>query len=723
MGQFIAPGIYIQETDLSQYAPALATAIFAVLGITKKGPVNKPTMITNESDLLQRFGQPTPLSYLIYAGQQYLRNGRQLIVVRVTDGSEVCAQVSVPGTDQVAFLIGARDLAGGVNLSQRKFVRLVRDSVEIVVDLSIGWSGSMTAVTIEHIVSKINAAIADVEVEAEAVATVPGGGSAGPFAKTLTHFPVVPGSLEITAGLIVGTDDGEGNITGTGIAAGAINYATGEITGLTYDAPVAESTVIAADYSYETTPFVGFAAKDNLNSHIVLRSAVAGVAGEISILAYSDSTQDAARNLFGVTVPYTVNGLDADTALDVYAHDLDSGEQSPGEWANDYYVTVDQGTNTGTFRIRVYNADANLLETWDNLTKANVEATVNSGSRYIGVDDLGNDVPPAPATFAAETPTAQSYYLSGGEDGITGLSDADYIGTIDTETGQRSGLKTLEDVNKIDVNLIAVPGISSGVVILELLDLCRRRGDCMAIIDPPLGLSYSKAIDWHNGDGAYDGLHPAFNSSYGAVYWPWIEMYDSINEQRVYTPPSGWAAAQIAYTDYNADPWFAPAGLVRGKLETALKLEHNVDLGQMEMLYGNGNVINPIVDFTSDGIVIWGQRTLQRTASALDRINVRRMLLYAEKIIATISKILAFEPNDETLWRRAEALINPVLNRIKTGRGIEKFSVVIDESTNPSDVRNRNEMHGKLFIIPVKAAEKIVLNFVILPSGAEFSEE
>jgi hypothetical protein len=627
MGQYIAPGVYIKETDLSQYAPALATAIFAIVGIAKKGPVGEPILITNELDLLQKFGNPDGTTYMIYASQQYLRNGRQLRVVRITDGTHQISKTDVSGNAQPAFLIGTKDLSAGINLSQRKFIRLTRDGVTQNINLTTGWAGSLTKVSIDHIVSQIN----------------------------------------------------------------------------------------ASDPS-----FVGFATKDNLNSKVVLRSNTTGIAGELAIVPYTvDPTQDASRDIFGIAeIPYTVNGMDA------VAISLSISAESPGEWANGLYIGIDQGTNTGSFRIRVHDAKSNLLESYDNLTKGIVENTINNASRYIRVDDHGNSIPPAPTTFSnpGTIPAALYFYLSGGEDGISAISDADYIGTVDPATSKKTGLKALEDVDKLDINLVAIPGVSSGPVVMEMLDLCRRRGDCFAIVDPPLGISVEKVIDWHNGNGVYDGLHSAFNSSYGATYWPWIEMYDPITEQKIFTPPSGWVAGQIAYTDYVSDPWFAPAGLVRGKLPTALRLEYNVDQGQQEAMYGNGNAVNPIVDFTRDGIVIWGQRTLQRMPSALDRVNVRRMLLVAEKLVATITKYLLFEPNDSTLWRRTEALINPILRRIKAGRGIESFSIVIDESTNPPDVRNRNEMHGKLFIVPTKAAEKIVLDFIILPSGAEFTE-
>jgi len=621
MAEYISPGVYSREIDLSQYAPALATAIFAVVGTAQKGPVNDPTPVTSALELQNKFGVGALTHYAVYAMEQYLRNGRQGLFVRVTDGTESAASKAVAGAAQIAFFKGFKNLSGGIDLSVRYRIRVTIDGSSHDINLRDSYTGDLTDVPIEQIITAINNTVA------------------------------------------------------------------------------------------------GAAAKDNLNAYPIIRGTVAGEAsGEVTIEAYADPLTDAGQHVFGVpSIPYTVTGIDAEAAaLTVYA-------ESPGTFANGLQIRIENGTTTGTFKLSVWDVQSNLLETYDNLTKANVEKTINGVSAYIVVDDEGNDSLPDPATYLATPPTPVSYSLAGGADGISTISDADYIGTV--TGGVKTGLKTLNNPEIIDVNIVATPGVSSGPVVLELLELCRSRGDCLAIVDPPMGLDYDDVIDWHNGNGAYDGLHPTFNSSYGATYWPWVEQYDPNAEERVFTPPSGWVAAQMAFTDYLNDPWYAPAGLTRGRLNTALRLEKpSPDLGQRDFLYGNGNAVNPIVDFPRDGILIYGQRTLQRTASALDRVNVRRMLLFARKLIATVSQILVFEPNDSTLWRRATNLINPILNRIKAGRGIEEFQVRIDSSTNPPDVRNRNEMHGKLFIIPTKAAEKIVLDFVILPSGAEFSE-
>lgn len=632
---FIAPGVYVREIDLSQYAPALSTSILALVGVAKRGPINKPTFITNELDLINTFGQPDGFSYMLYAAQEYLRFGRQLIIVRVTDGTQAKATVSIDALAQPAYFISLLDIGSGVDLSQLTTVRLERDGTIKEINLTTGFTGPLTAVTIDHIISRIN----------------------------------------------------------------------DPVDGFGATAPV-------------------MARKDRLGQRIILRSDGEGATEDIRILDATTPGLDAKNIVFGVSEVTILNGEDAQTGvLDIFALNEDTE-------SNGLQIRIQDGTESGTFRLLIVSKDGQqVLETFDNLTMQNIEQIINEDlegsppSQIITVDDNNLTAPPAPILLIPETAaTPTNYILAGGSDGNANVTDSHYIGQV--SANGNTGLKSLQDVDKLDVNIVAVPGVSSAPTVLEALDVCRRRADAFAIVDPPSALNFQEVIDWHNGGGVFDGLHSAFNSSYGATYWPWVEKFDSVLGRKVVTPPSGWAAAQYAFTDFLNDPWFAPAGLTRGRLETALRLEldREVDRGKVEFLYGNGNAVNPIVDFARDGITIWGQRTLQRTPSKLDRIHVRRLLLTAEKIIATATKVLVFDPIDAFSFRRAEAIINPLLKNIANSRGLEDFKIVVDESTNPAFLRNQNQMGGKLFLIPLGAAEKIVFDFIILPSGAEFNE-
>jgi len=401
-------------------------------------------------------------------------------------------------------------------------------------------------------------------------------------------------------------------------------------------------------------------------------------------------------------------GTAATTSLTVSA-------RTKGTHGNALSVVASAGQNPGTFKLTVYDGEA-AVDAWDNLNKDPlsvnfVETKINDASTWITVaDDAGTVNFPAFGVVNV---------MAGGNDGITDITDADYIGVV--TPGGKTGLQLFANAEDLDLNILMVPGISSAAVINEELLLCSVRGDCMAIIDPPFGLSVQQVTDWHNGYGAYSD-HQAFNSLYGALYWPWLEIYDATNKQKVWVPPSGLVAGVYAYTDYTTETWFAPAGLNRGHLIQPLRVEHSADLGERDLLYGNQNAVNPIVNFRKDGITIWGQRSLQRKPSALDRVNVVRLVLYLRKVIATAVKYLTFEPNDPITWATFVNLVEPYMESVKQRRGVIDYKVICDSSTNPPDAMDRNEMHGVVALKPTKSAEFIEVKFAVVNQGANFEE-
>lgn len=393
--------------------------------------------------------------------------------------------------------------------------------------------------------------------------------------------------------------------------------------------------------------------------------------------------------------------------------------KTPGTWANGIGITISSGTVANTFKLTVTYLNR-VVEVYDNLNKTTssddfVVTRINDISDYITITNAG---------AVSSLPDNASYTLTGGDDGTGSLAADDYIGTI---TGNvRTGLKTLEDSEAILINILACPGVSeilgttNKAVENEMINLAQSRADCIAVIDPPFDLNVSEIRDFANGTGSYTG--GSLNSSYAALYWPWVEYYDAYNAKAIWTPPSGWVTSTYARTDRVSDPWFAPAGLNRGTLTGALRIEYSPTLGEREQLYGPGQCVNPIVNFIPDGITIWGQKTTQRKASSLDRVNVRRLLLFAEKTIATSVRYLLFEPNDPVTWRRFVGLVQPVLATIKGRRGLEEFRVICDETTNPPELRDRNTMRGLLLLKPTKTAEIIQVDFTLLSSGATFAE-
>lgn len=324
----------------------------------------------------------------------------------------------------------------------------------------------------------------------------------------------------------------------------------------------------------------------------------------------------------------------------------------------------------------------------------------------------------------ADSSVAASVTLlnSRGVDGNNPNADA-YIGTI-TETNTYTGIQHFRRSELYDINLLCIPGVTLSSCVAEVLDVCEDRADCLGLIDTPLGLTVQEAVDWHNGQGIYTGDHVAFVSNKAAAYYPWVKQFDPYTRNDIWLPPTAILPAVYAHSDAKGETWFAPAGITRATIPNARAVETVVSRGDMDYMYGpgNGNAVNPIAQFTRDGIVVYGQRTLQRTPSALDRINVRRLMFYIEKTIATASRRLVFEQNDPILWGQFLNLVEPFFRDLKGRRALEWYRVVCDESTNPPQKRNNNEMGAKIYVIPTKSAEKIILDFALLPSGANVEE-
>jgi hypothetical protein len=243
------------------------------------------------------------------------------------------------------------------------------------------------------------------------------------------------------------------------------------------------------------------------------------------------------------------------------------------------------------------------------------------------------------------------------------------------------------------------------------------RGDCFSIIDPPFGLSVREIIQWQNGSHPLNGTR--FDSDFGALYWPWLKTRDGINKVDVWVPPSGSVLAAYANSDELSAPWFAPAGVARGILFNVLDVFTRPSLADRDDMYGNRNAINPIIQFVDlEGFHIWGQKTLQRRPTALDRVNVRRMLLNIEKTIKSDSRVLLFEPNDDDTRKRFIRIATRTLEGVRLGRGLTDYRVQCDTELNTPDVIDRNELRARIGVQPTRAAEFIFIEFSVFRTGS-----
>lgn len=377
-------------------------------------------------------------------------------------------------------------------------------------------------------------------------------------------------------------------------------------------------------------------------------------------------------------------------------------------YPNSQYDTDDR---TSYFSIAIQDFSGNEIETWANLSlnpesERFAETVLNNESnRVICYVNKSDDI-----EFASKTLT-----FSGGDDGVTGLSAADIVGDVDS-----TGLQVFSNPEIITVDVIITPGWYDVNVIQAATVLCENRADCIYLVDPPRGLVPQEVVQWSNGvepftQESFNGL----NSSYSALYWPWISIYDSYTRKDIWLPPSGFVAAQYAYNDEIGFPWKAPAGLERGRLTTAKSVEISPTKGERDELYGYRNVVNPIVNFVSNGIVIWGQKTTQRNPTALDRVNVRRLLNYLKRNIGNATRNFVFEQNIDATWDRWRSAVEPILISTKNNLGLYEYKIV--NNLTASDIEN-NRMIVNIYIKPTKTAEFIGLTFNITQYSASYDD-
>jgi phage tail sheath protein FI len=209
-----------------------------------------------------------------------------------------------------------------------------------------------------------------------------------------------------------------------------------------------------------------------------------------------------------------------------------------------------------------------------------------------------------------------------------------------------------------------------------------------------------------------------YDTSYAATYWPWVKTIDPSTANQVWVPASTLIPGIYAFNDNIAAPWFAPAGINRGVLTTATQAERVLTQGNRDTLYQAN--INPLTTYPNTGVVIFGQKTLQKKRSSLDRINVRRLLIELKSYISQVADTFVFEQNDTITRNNFLAVINPYLASVQQQQGLIAFRVIMDESNNPPNVVDNNQLIGQIYIQPTKTVEFIILDFNILPTGATF---
>ena len=278
--------------------------------------------------------------------------------------------------------------------------------------------------------------------------------------------------------------------------------------------------------------------------------------------------------------------------------------------------------------------------------------------------------------------------------------------------GYKKALDILSNQDEYDINMLALPGVIKELhasVTDAATVMCEDRADTFYVMDLATETAtVASATNQANG----------LDSNYAAVYYPWVKVLDTSRNKPVFVPPSVIVPGAIAASDRIGAEWFAPAGLNRGVLGTVLEAKHRLNQAERDSLYESR--VNPIATFPATGVCIWGQKTLQVRPTALDRINVRRLLITLKKFIASSSKYLVFEQNTIQTRNRFLNIVNPYLESVQQRQGLYAFRVVMDESNNTPTEIDRNRLVGGIYLQPAKTAEFIVLDFNILPTGATF---
>ena len=437
-----------------------------------------------------------------------------------------------------------------------------------------------------------------------------------------------------------------------------------------------------------------------------------------------------------------------------------AGALASGSADNVRWQIVNSSTTSGTFDLLIRRGNDNtqnptVLETWTNLSLdpfapnyvakvigdyvQNYNSTTNqieiSGSfpnrsAYVRVSNVPNPTPNyfdnagiAKSIYTGFIPATGSGSFGGAVGNLFTNGSTAFYNQITSATPANNvqGIPSASYNNMIALmansddyrfNVLLAPGLFNNLQTSQctsIINNTQNRGDNIFVLDL---VAYDGTISTATSQAA------SRNTSYAASYWPWVQTLDPDSGQNVWVPASTMIGGVYAYNDTVAEPWFAPAGINRGGLSTVIRAAQKLSQSNRDTLY-TGKV-NPIATFPGTGVVVYGQKTLQTASSALDRVNVRRLLIALKSYISQVAQNLVFEQNSIATRNQFLSQVNPYLESVQQRQGLYAFRVIMDDSNNTPDVIDRNELIGQIYIQPTKTAEFIYLDFNILPTGATF---
>ena len=729
----LSPGVAVVEKDFSSIVPAVSSSVGAFAGSFAWGPVLQPITVSSENILVQRFGKPNDFNFTsFFSAANFLSYTNNLLTVR----------------------------ADGTNLKNAVHIKSGGLSTVTVATPGSGYSSTAAAplatVSAPDEVGGIQATIG-VTISGGGVTAIPvaNGGSGYSVAPTITVSAPVSGSTALATATVVDGVITAINVTSSGIGykaiptititpvsggvggvAGTPTIASSTVTGVTITNPgsgysVAPTITLAAPGGSGTTATLNVGAPaltgtkiKNSEDYVANFSNGQGLYGEFAakypgslgnglLVSYADSTTygtwtyksqfDSApgTSSYATSVGSSLDELhvivvDATgvwtgtpgTVLEKFAFVSKAGDAKKPDGTNNYYKDVINGNSQYIW--------------WLDLPTVNV----NWGQFAVNGIAYGAAQPSA-ATYNSTT----GFQLSGGVDDYTF-----------TDANQEEAYALFSNSELYDVSLI-VAGKTSATNAAFIADLAQTRADCVAFVSPQNIADGSPIVgNTSNQTDQIIAFRNAMNTihSYAVMDSGVKYQYDRYNDKYRYVPLNADVAGLCARTDYSNDPWWSPGGYTRGQIKNVVRLGHNPDKTNRDTLYKAG--VNPVVSFPGQGIILYGDKTLQTKPSAFDRINVRRLFIVLEKAIATAAKFQLFEFNDSFTQAQFVNMVEPFLRDVQGRRGITDFRVKCDSTNNTGEVVDSNQFVADIFIKPARSINFITLNFVAARSSANFTE-
>jgi hypothetical protein len=746
----ISPGVLARENDQSFIQGQPVEAGAAIVGPAAKGPVGIPTLVTSFSEYQAVFGGAitsgsSEYTYLtsISANNYFSQGGKSLLVTRVAKGNFTDALSSdlYNSVETGELALKSLSVDGGIGGVANPY-----NGISLTGSLEgTGATANIVKGIGQGVLSNVaDALLASITTDSTGVA-----------ATTYSDVPTTTNGTGSGAILQIAAD---GTITGVNVTTQGSGYAVDDELYVTGSAIGSSTDIVfklsqGNDFEVRVDSFTIASKGEGYAVNEVISVGSADIGGGTDI-SYTLTADDIVNQ-----VPFELSTLSEGVIMNSSGSEVGNGALANGSVDNIRYEIATSNSSAGTFSLLVRRGDdthknKSILETWGNLSldpKApnyiekvigntsysvvsdGADSYVQSSGEYINkskyirvksvtakTPDYFDNAGTAKTEFTASLPQVGSGSFSGATGDLFG-ADAKFYDKITPSdiqglaaTDYNSSISLLSNKDDYKFNLLTAPGLNHsdhGTQITSLVNVAESRQDCIAVVDLD---GYGTQISTMVTNAA------AFDSSYAATYWPWLQTVDPNTGQVVWVPASTMIPGVYAFTDASSDAWFAPAGLTRGALGNVTKAERKLTTSNRDSLYEAN--INPIATFPGSGVVVFGQKTLQKRASALDRVNVRRLLIALKGYISQISDNLVFEQNTIATRNSFLAQVNPYLESVQQRQGLYAFKVVMDDTNNTPDVIDRNQLVGQIYLQPTRTAEFIMLDFNVLPTGAVFPE-